>query len=396
MQLKTILNRVQKFESFVYGKFRWVDGSEVPTVEVTLHARANSRPVCSVCGRRGPGYDILPTRRFEFIPFWGIKLFFLYALCRVNCKRCGIKVEQVPWASGKHQLSESYAWFLAGWAKRLSWLEVANAFRTSWDHVFNSVEMAVNWGRAHQDLSGIKAIGVDEIAWQQGHKYLTLVYQIDANSRRLLWIGKDRKVKTLLGFFRWLGQERTGRLRVICSDMWKPYLKVIAKKAGHAVHILDRFHIMAQMNKAIDTLCAAEARKLTQEGYEPVLKNTRWLLLKRPENLTAKQKPTLAELVRYNLKTVRSYLLKEDFQQFWTYISPYWAGQFLDQWCTRTMRSQIEPMKKMARQLRRHRPLLMNWFRAKGAYSSGIMEGLNNKAKVTTRKAYGFRTYYSV
>ena len=162
MQLKTILNRVQKFESFVYGKFRWVDGSEVPTVEVTLHARANSRPVCSVCGRRGPGYDILPTRRFEFIPFWGIKLFFLYALRRVNCKRCGIKVEQVPWASGKHQLSESYAWFLAGWAKRLSWLEVANAFRTSWDHVFNSVEMAVNWGRAHQDLSGIKAIGVDE------------------------------------------------------------------------------------------------------------------------------------------------------------------------------------------------------------------------------------------
>ena len=152
---------------------------------------------------------------------------------------------------------------------------------------------------------------------------------------------------------------------------------------------------MAQMNKAIDTVRAGEARKLTQEGYEPVLKNTRWLLLKRPENLTAKQKPTLAELVRYNLKTVRSYLLKEDFQQFWTYISPYWAGQFLDQWCTRTMRSQIEPMKKMARQLRRHRPLLMNWFRAKGAYSSGIVEGLNNKAKVTTRKAYGFRTYYS-
>ena len=125
-------------------------------------------------------------------------------------------MEQVTWASGKHQLSESYAWFLAGWAKRLSWLEVANAFRTSSDHVFNSVEMAVNWGRAHQDLSGIKAIGMDEIAWRQGHKYLTLVYQIDANSRRLLWIGKDRKVKTLPGFFRWLGQERTGRLRAIC------------------------------------------------------------------------------------------------------------------------------------------------------------------------------------
>lgn len=177
--------------------------------------------------------------------------------------------------------------------------------------------------------------------------------------------------------------------------MWKPYLKVIAKKAGHAIHILDRFHIMAQMSKAIDKVRAEEARRLKREGYEPVLTNTRWLLLKRPENLTAKQEPKLAELLRYNLKTVRSYLLKEEFQQFWSYSSPYWAGEFLDKWCTKTMRSQIEPMKKMARQLRRHRPLLLNWFRAKGRFSSGIVEGFNNKAKLTTRKSYGFRTYHA-
>lgn len=87
--------------------------------------------------------------------------------------------------------------------------------------------------------------------------------------------------------------------------------------------------------------------------------------------------------------------MKEEFQLFWSYKSPYWAGQFLDRWCTRTMRSQIEPMKKMARQMRRHRPLLLNWFRAKGQFSSGIVEGFNNKAKLTTRKSYGFRTYHA-
>jgi len=395
MQLKTILNRVQKFNSFVYGAIRWVNDAKEPTVEVELCARANSRAICSGCGHRRPGYDKLPVRRFEFIPLWGIKVFFLYAPRRVECRRCGVKVERMPWAAGKSQLTESYAWFLAGWAKRLSWSEVAGAFRTTWDHVFSSVEMAVTWGREHQDLSGIEAIGVDEIAWQRGHKYLTLVYQIDAGCRRLLWIGQDRKTKTLLRFFRWLGKERTSELRFICSDMWKPYLKVIAKKAGHAIHVLDRFHIMAQMSKAIDKVGAEEARNLKREGYEPVLTNTRWLLLKRPENLTAKQEPKLAELLRYNLKTVRSYLLKEEFQQFWTYSSPYWAGEFLDKWCTKTMRSQIEPMKKMARQLRRHRPLLLNWFRAKGQFSSGIVEGFNNKAKLTTRKSYGFRTYHA-
>ena len=395
MHIKTILNRVQNFKSFVYGSVRWDEDASEPTLEAVLLPRANGRAVCSGCGRRRPGYDTLPVRRFEFIPMWGIKVFFVYAPRRVNCAGCGVRVERMPWASGKHQLTESYAWFLAGWARRLSWKEVAQAFRTTWDHVFASVEMAVNWGLKHRDLSGIEAIGVDEIAWQRGHKYLTLVYQIDAGCRRLLWMGRERKTKTLLGFFRWFGKERTTELRFICSDMWKPYLKVIAKKAGHAIHVLDRFHIMASLSKAIDQVRAEEARQLNRDGYEPVLTKTRWLLLKRPENLTAKQEPKLAELLRYNLRTVRSYLLKEEFQQLWLYRSPYWAGQFLDKWCTKTMRSKIEPMKKMARQLRRHRPLLLNWFRAKGQFSSGIVEGFNTKAKLTTRKSYGFRTYHA-
>ncbi|MFC1681856.1 ISL3 family transposase, partial [Pseudomonadota bacterium] len=229
----------------------------------------------------------------------------------------------------------------------------------------------------------------------RGHNYLTLVYQIDEDRRRLLWVGKKRKVKTLLGFFRWFGKERTQELGYICSDMWKPYLKVIAKKAGHAIHILDRFHIMAHLSKAIDEVRAQETKELKDKGYDPVLTKTRWLLLKRPENLTENQETRLADLVQYNLKSIRSYLLKEEFQLFWSYISPYWAGQFLDKWCTKTMRSKIDPMKKVARRLRKHRPLLLNWFRAKGQFSSGIVEGFNNKAKLTTRKAYGFRTYHA-
>ena len=150
------------------------------------------------------------------------------------------------------------------------------------------------------------------------------------------------------------------------------------------------------MNKAIDKVRAGEARELKLKGLEPVLKGSRWCLLKRPENLTAAQDVKLADLLRYNLKTVRSYLLKEDFQFFWHYVSPYWAGQFLDRWCTRTMRSKIEPMKAVAKSLRNHRPLILNWFRAKGAISAGIVEGLNNKVKVTTRKAYGFRSFKTI
>jgi transposase len=324
---------------------------------------------------------------------WGILIYFVYAMRRVECPQCGVVVEQVPWALGKGEVTTAYGWFLARWAKRLSWKEVAESFHTSWHKVFCAVERAVEWGRANMNLEGVTAIGVDEMQWGQGHRYVTVVYQINAGRKRLLWVGEKRKIKTLLRFFRWFGEERSGGLEYICSDMWRAYLRVIAKKAGQAIHILDRFHIMANLNKAIDRVRAAEAKELQRKGYEPVLRGSRWWFLKRVENLSKNQIPKLAEVLQYNLKTVKSYLLKEDFQSFWEYESSYWAGRFLEQWCTRTMRSRIGPMKGMARMLRNHRELILNWFRAKKQFSSGGVEGLNNKAKLTTKKAYGFKTF---
>ena len=396
MQLKTILNHVERHKSFVYQEARWSDPETKTEIEIPIQPRANSQAICSTCDKPAPGYDQLPQRRFEFVPLWQIAVYFVYAMRRVDCPTCGVKVEKVPWCDGKNQLTTTYRWFLAGWAKRLSWKGVADAFGATWQNVFRSVKHAVSWGLAHRDLEGVASIGVDEVQWQRGHKYLTLVYQIAEGTKRLLWIGKDRTTKTFLRFFRMLGKQRSGELKFVCSDMWKPYLKVIAKKAGDAIHILDRFHIMQKMNKAIDEVRAAEVKRLKADGYEPILKHSRWCLLKRRENLTLKDTLKLSELLQYNLQSVRAHLLREDFQRFWEYSSPTWAGRFLDQWCRRTMRSQLEPMKKVARTLRNHRALILNWFRAKGALSSGVVEGFNNKVKLTTRKSYGFRTYKAI
>lgn len=393
MQLKSILNRVQLHPGFVYGAIRWRDPQTRMILDVEIRSRQGSRPICSKCGRPGPGYDRLGERRFEFVPLWGMTVFFLYALRRVNCSTCGIKVERIPWATGKQQLTTTYAWFLARWARRLPWKEVAGIFGSSWEHVFRSVKMAVAWGLAHRDLSNVTAIGIDEIAWKKGHKYLTLVYQIDAGCRRLLWIGKERTQKTLRQFFKEFGAERTARLRFICSDMWRPYLRIVAEVAGQAMHVLDRFHVMTHVSKAIDQVRAKEAKDLKAAGQEPVLTGSRWCLLKRPEHLTDKQTVKLRDLLALNLRTVRAYLLKEDLRRFWSYTRAGWAGLFLDEWCKRTMRSKLAPMKKVARMLRSHRALLLNWFRAKGQIALGAVEGFNNKAKVTTRKAYGYRSF---
>lgn len=394
MLIKTILNRIERHSGFIYESVRWTEGRVDSVLEVLVRPRSNSRAICSGCGKARPGYDTLAQRRFAFVPLWGIPVFLLYAMRRVQCPECGVVVEDVPWVDGKRRITKSYAWFLARWAKRLSWLEVARVFHSNWNTVFRAVEFAVEWGQEHRDLSGVTAIGVDEVLWKRGYGFMTVVYEITQGRRRLLWVGEDRKEATLRTFFDWFG-ERKADLRFVCSDMWKPYLKIIGELVPEAVHVLDRYHLVARINKAIDEVRAKEARRLAADGYEPVLKKTRWLLLKRSENLTGKQEVRLADLVRYNLATVRAYLLKEALDPFWDYTRAAWAGKFLDRWCTRVMRSRIEPMKKVARSMRGHRELLLNWFRARGEVSTGVVEGLNNKLKVATRKAYGFRTAHA-
>lgn len=391
MRLISILNQCHHFPGFVNATARLCAQSK--TIEIDVRPRKGSRPVCSCCSQPGPSYDQLGLRRFEFVPLWGFAVFLLYRMRRVDCRQCGVKVESVPWGNGKHQMTTAYVLFLAHWARKLSWKETAVSFRTTWDKVCQAVESVVQWGLTHRTLGPIQAIGVDEIQCGRGHKYLTLVYQIDAQCTRLLWIGKERTVETFEQFFDMIGADLAGKIEFVCSDMWRPYLRVIRERCSNALNILDRFHIVAKMNEALDDVRAAEARKLAQDGYEPVLKKSRWCVLKRKDNLTGQQRVRLRDLLRYNLHTVRAYLLKEQFQQFWDYDSPTWAGKFLDQWTTLVMRSRIEPMKKVARTLRHHRDLILNYFRAKKQFSSGVIEGLNNKVKVTMRKSYGLRTF---
>ena len=269
---------------------------------------------------------------------------------------------------------------------------MASIFSTSWDSVCRSVEHAVEWGLAHRDLSGVMAVGIDEIAWHKGHKYLTLVYDIGGDIKRLLAVAEERTEASLRDCLAGLGATVCGQVRFVCSDMWRPYLTVIGECLSAAVHVIDRFHIMQKFGKALDEIRAEEARQLPRDGYEPVLSRSRWCLLKRPENLSDKQTVKLRELLKYNMRSARAYLLRKDFQRFREYRSPIWAGKFLDEWTTRAMRWRLGPLKKLARTLRDHRPLILNWFHAKGEISAGAVEGLNNKVKLVTRKSYGFRT----
>ena len=367
-------------------------------IEITVKPHNGIHRRCSHCRKPAPGYDCLPVRRWLFVPLWGIPAWFCYAPRRVKCPEHGIVVEHIPWSDGKRPVTCAMMGFLASWGRRLSWRETARVFQTSWEAVYRSVEWFVEWGLAHRELSGVQAIGVDEIHWGHGLRadnFLTVIYQIDAHCRRLLWVGRRRSQATLRRGLKALGPMVVKGLRFVCSDMWKPYLKVIAAQASHALHVLDRFHITSHLNQAVDQVRRAESTRLRAKSKDAAqrLKHTRWPLLRNLNRVRGRARQKLRALLAGKLATARAWELKEAFRHFWKYRSVLWAGAFLDYWCQRAMRSRLEPMKKVARMLRAHEPLILNWFRAKGEISSGAVEGLNNKIRVVTRRSYGFRTY---
>jgi transposase len=390
---------VQHFVGFVYQEVRLHSRNGRPlSIEITVKAHDRIRGRCSQCQRSAPGYDRLPVRRWLFVPLWGIPTYFLYPPRRVECAEHGVVVEHLPWSDGKRPVTCAMMGFLARWARRLSWRETAQVFQTSWEAVYRSVEWFVEWGLAHRQLRPVESLGVDEIHWGHGLRadnFLTVIYQIDAHCRRLLWVGKRRSERTLRLGLQALGPEVVKGLRFVCSDMWKPYLNVIAAEAGHALHVLDRFHITTHLNQAVDQVRRSESSRLRTAGKARVerLKHLRWPLLRKGSRVRGRARQKLDALLASKMATARAWDLKETFFHFWKYKSLLWAGAFLDYWCYRAMRSRLKPMKKVAQMLRTHEELLLNWFRAKGQISTGTVEGLNNKIRVVTRRSYGFRTF---
>jgi transposase len=400
VELKTILNAVQPFPGFVYQDIRLLRrrNGRPREIQITVAAHAGYPARCSQCHQPAPGYDRLPQRRWLFIPLWGIVTWFIYAARRVNCPAHGVVVEHLPWSEGKRPVTRAMMVFLARWARRLSWRETARCFQTSWECVYRSVEWFVQWGLAQRKLADVTAIGVDEIHWGKNKgadSFLTVIYQIDGQCRRLLWVGRQRTQATLRRGLAALGPKVVGGLRFVCSDMWRPYLQVLAAHASQAVHVLDRFHITMHLNQAVDQTRRAERARFraVASAQADRLKTMRWKLLRRGSQVRGRARSQLNALVTSKLATARAWILKETFQPFWRYKSATWAGYFLKVWTERALRSRIEPMRKVARMLRSHEPLLLNWFKAKGEISSGAVEGLNNKIRVVTRRSYGFRTF---
>jgi len=343
--------------------------------------------VCSSCGRQGPGYDTLKERRWKHVPLWGIPVTLVYSPRRVECSTCGVRVEAMPWTQGKSPLSLPLSVVLATWSKLVAWKVVGQLFGFHWNTVRKAVKNVVDYGLVNRDLGNLIYIGIDEISRKRGHVYHTQVY--DLTEKRLLWSGEDRTAETLEAFFEYLGQDRCERIEAVCCDMWAPYIDAVKKRLPNALLVFDKFHIVRHLLDAVDKVRKEEAQKLKSEDPE-LLKKSRYIWLKNPWNLTDNQKVRLSDLEKLNLKINRAYLLKEAFRKFWDYSYKAWAKKYLNRWFWWATHSRLKPMRDFAWMIRRHQDDVLNYFKV--PLDNGAVEGLNNKAKAISHRAYGYRT----
>jgi len=211
----------------------------------------------------------------------------------------------------------------------------------------------------------------------------------DLQGKRLLWSGEGRGKETLEAFFAEHGEALKGKLLGVCCDMWQPYIDVIRECCPKAILVFDKFHIIQKLLQAVDEVRRQEASMLKKANPE-LLKRTRYIWLKNPENLTPKQRARLGYLEKVNLRTNRAYLLKETFCELWTCKRRGWARRFLKRWFWWASHSRLKPMRDFAWMLRRHQDEILNYFHLR--IDNGAVEGLNNKAKVVSHRCYGFRT----
>ena len=384
MFIDSIIRKTLGIKNHVVKKVAW----SVELITVELDIWKGRRLACGTCGTLGGVRDRLSEREWTHVPLWGIPVKLKYRPARVKCPGCGkIRVEDIPWSRGKCRLSTGLIQLICRWTKLLPWDVVAKTFGVHWNTVASAVREMVAYGLEHREIGDIVCIGIDEISRRKGHVYVTNVYDLDG--KRLLWSGEGRSRETLQRFFEELGNALREKVKAVCCDMWQPYIDMIKEHLPNATLVFDKFHIVQHLLKAVDQVRREEARELRITNPE-LLKRTRYIWLKNPENLTDKQRARLGYLEYLNLRCNRAYLLKEIFREFWEYRSRGWAKRFLTKWFWWATHSRLEPMRDFAWMLRRHQDEILNYFDMR--IDNGAVEGMNNKAKVVNHRCYGFRT----
>ena len=346
---------------------------------------------CGNCGSSNVMRQGVVVRRFKTLPIGRKAVWLELPVQRLWCASCN-KTRQVKlaFADERRSYTHNFERYALELSRHMTIKDVAQHLGVSWDVIKDIQKRYLTRRFARIPLKRLRQIAIDEISIGRGHRYLTVVLDLDSGA--VVFVGDGKGAASLKPFWKRL-RSSGAKIRAVATDMSPAYITAVRDNLPKAVHVFDHFHVMKLFNDQLADLRREVQRSVEDVEHRRLLKGTLWLLLKNPENLNPKknEQQRLEDALRINKPLATAYYMKEDLREFWAQLTEPLARRFLDDWIARAEASGIQMLKKFARTLEIHRKGLLNWY--KFSISTGPLEGTNTKIRVLQRQAYGFRDH---
>jgi transposase len=367
-----------------YVRTAYRDGQVIFTIAQDPHDRR-----CPACGARAVLSRGHVERRFRNLPIGRHPTVVVLPIPRVECTACGaVRQVKVPFAESRRSYTKPFERYALELSRSMTIRDVARHLDVGWDLIKDIQKRDLSRRFAKPKLKHLRYLAIDEIAVAKGHRYLTVVMDLERGA--VVFVGDGKGAEALKPFWKRLRPSRA-RIEAVAMDMSGAYQQAVAIHLPKAKIVFDHFHVIKLFNEKLSDLRRALYREATDVQHKAVLKGTRWLLLKNPENLDEKkdEKRRLEEALALNQPLATAYYLKDDLRRFWEQPGKQFATTFLDGWIRRAEASGIKIVQQMAKTLAAHRSGLLAYYDV--MITSGPLEGTNNKIKTMKRQAYGFR-----
>lgn len=343
---------------------------------------------CPHCGRRGIIIRQRPeVREWRDLPVGGWKVFLLFAPREVRCPTHGRVEEDIPWAPSGARTTYRHEYLLLCYCQSMTQKAAAKLLGVSSSTLSDQLHRSITRHRDGRRIRDLRTLGIDEVSYCKGHKYATLVYDLDRSV--VVWVGRGRGRETIDTFFNtMLSAYQRARVRAACCDMSEAYMGAIRAHCPNATLVLDRFHVVKAINAAVDEVRKAQWRK-ANTSERKALKGLRWLLYRHSSTRSSRDTRTLRALERGNRRIYRAWRLKDELEQLWNYKAPWAARRFLKRWTTAALRSRLEPLRKLVATLRKYQDGILAFVELR--ITNAISEGLNRIVKIVKNRASGFR-----
>jgi transposase len=379
----SLLDHAFGIRGYEYTRTDYQDGQVI----FTIHQESKTCR-CSACGSPRVQSRGRVERRFRTVPIGSRATFVALPIPRVECQACGaVRQVKIPFADPRRSYTSSFERYALELSRRMTIRDVAVHLDVSWDVIKDIQKRDLSRRFAKPKLKHLRRIAIDEIAVAKGHRYLTVV--MDLESGAVVFVGDGKGGDALKPFWKRLRSSKA-KIEAVAMDMSPAYREAVSTYLPKAKIVFDHFHVIKLFNEKLSDLRRALYREATEAMHKQVLKGTRWLLLKNPENLDKErdEKSRLEEALALNKSLATAYYMKEDLRQFWEQPGKVFATAFLTGWIKRAGASGIKMLQQMAATLAAHRSGLLAYYDV--PITSGPMEGTNNKIKTMKRQAYGF------